>query len=28
LGLKEKLVLKAEFDEETRRALFPQNAAL
>jgi GST-like protein len=28
LGLKERLVLKAEFDEETRRALFPQNAAL
>lgn len=28
LGLKEKLVLKAEFDEETRRALFPQNEAL
>ncbi|HLZ66847.1 MAG TPA: glutathione S-transferase N-terminal domain-containing protein [Aliidongia sp.] len=27
-GLKDKLVLKAEFDEETRRALFPQNAAL
>ncbi|MFJ3484508.1 glutathione S-transferase family protein [Pseudomonas sp. NPDC090202] len=27
-GLKEKLVLKAEFDEETRRALFPQNEAL
>lgn len=27
-GLKEKLTLKAEFDEETRRALFPQNAAL
>jgi GST-like protein len=26
-GLKEKLVLKAEFDEETRRALFPQNEA-
>lgn len=25
LGLKEKLVLKAEFDEETRRNLFPQN---
>ncbi|WP_397453038.1 glutathione S-transferase family protein [Pseudomonas sp. NA-150] len=27
-GLKEKLVLKAEFDEETRRALFPQNEAV
>ncbi|WP_109479836.1 glutathione S-transferase N-terminal domain-containing protein [Paraburkholderia sp. C35] len=27
-ALKEKLVLKADFDEETRRALFPQNAAL
>jgi GST-like protein len=27
LGLKEKLVLKAEFDEETRRSLFPQNQA-
>jgi len=27
-GLKEKLVLKAEFDEETRRALFPQNVTL
>ncbi len=27
LGLKEKLVLKAEFDEETRRNLFPQNQA-
>jgi len=26
-GLKEKLVLKAEFDEETRRNLFPQNQA-
>jgi GST-like protein len=26
--LKEKLTLKAEFDEETRRALFPQNASL
>lgn len=26
LQLKERLVLKAEFDEETRRALFPQNA--
>ena len=25
LALKEKLVLKAEFDEETKRALFPQN---
>lgn len=25
-ALKEKLTLKAEFDEETRRALFPQNA--
>jgi GSH-dependent disulfide-bond oxidoreductase len=25
LALKEKLTLKAEFDEETRRALFPQN---
>lgn len=25
-ALKEKLVLKAEFDEETRKALFPQNA--
>lgn len=25
-GLKETLTLKAEFDEETRRALFPQNA--
>jgi hypothetical protein len=25
--LKEKLVLKAEFDEETRRNLFPQNQA-
>jgi GST-like protein len=27
-ALKEKLTLKAEFDEETRRALFPQNASL
>ncbi|MBN3766560.1 glutathione S-transferase N-terminal domain-containing protein [Burkholderia sp. Ac-20365] len=27
-ALKEKLTLKADFDEETRRALFPQNAAL
>jgi GSH-dependent disulfide-bond oxidoreductase len=27
-GLKEKLKFKAEFDEETRRALFPQNASL
>ncbi|RKE38892.1 GST-like protein [Paraburkholderia sp. BL23I1N1] len=27
-ALKEKLMLKAEFDEETRRALFPQNASL
>jgi GSH-dependent disulfide-bond oxidoreductase len=27
-GLKEKLTFKAEFDEETRRALFPQNASL
>jgi GSH-dependent disulfide-bond oxidoreductase len=26
LALREKLTLKAEFDEETRRALFPQNA--
>jgi GST-like protein len=24
-ALKDKLTLKAEFDEETRRALFPQN---
>jgi GSH-dependent disulfide-bond oxidoreductase len=28
LALKEKLALKQEFDEETRRALFPQNASL
>jgi GSH-dependent disulfide-bond oxidoreductase len=28
LALKEKLTLKAEFDEETRRALFPQNELL
>jgi GSH-dependent disulfide-bond oxidoreductase len=27
-ALKEKLTLKAEFDDETRRALFPQNASL
>jgi GSH-dependent disulfide-bond oxidoreductase len=27
-ALKEKLTLKAEFDEEARRALFPQNASL
>lgn len=27
-ALKEKLTLKAEFDEETRRALFPQNAEI
>lgn len=27
-ALKEKLTLKADFDEETRRALFPQNASL
>ena len=27
-ALKEKLTLKADFDDETRRALFPQNAAL
>jgi len=26
-GLKEKLTLKTEFDEETRRNLFPQNQA-
>lgn len=28
LALKERLTFKAEFDEETRRALFPQNASL
>ncbi|KAA1011437.1 glutathione S-transferase family protein [Paraburkholderia panacisoli] len=28
LALKDKLTFKAEFDEETRRALFPQNASL
>jgi GST-like protein len=28
LALKDRLTFKAEFDEETRRALFPQNASL
>ena len=28
LALKDRQVFKAEFDEETRRALFPQNASL
>jgi GST-like protein len=28
IALKDRLTFKAEFDEETRRALFPQNASL